>query len=522
MALSTAHRAALDRPRRIIVEYDANDPVELIGSDFDAWLEFRFAFADQPESQIDSIMWELHPSSDVVAYQSDLLPYTERRDLRRWRDAGIDWLARSIEATRQRGIEVWWTHRISEVDLNADNQLEMQTLSPLKAEHPDWTLPSWWWQGMWNLDSPGLRAHKVAELRELAARYDLDGIQVNFARHLPVLPVGRQWQLRAGPTDLMRQLRNALQEVAAARGKPILLAAKVPETIAGCRQDGLDVVTWAQEGLVDLLSLGSRTLTQNVATFRDALGAAHVKLCPCFDDHHASDAYRHAPIEVLRGVFGNWLKQGADGVETFNWSNAPPAYYAAHGISAMNASAAHEVAYREVGDLATLRGKDRTYVVERRGVFPWSEGYFCRNEHFDLPLKLANDGTESAVSLRVDGTVAHAAGCSIAVVLYAMQPGDRVGVWLNDVALGTPLRGDAHQDPQLFSPGPQPVAGAVAHLTPDPEQRLTLLTFSAPLDQFRDGVNQLRLTVAVRGPFPIGADLQVEKIEAHFRYDSGG
>ena len=96
-------------------------------------------------------------------------------------------------------------------------------------------------------------------------------------------------------------------------------------------------------------------------------------LYPSIDDHHSSDGYLYAPIEVLRGVFGNWLKQGADGVETFNWSNAPPAYYAAHGISAMNASAAHEVAYREVGDLATLRGKDRTYVVERRGVFPWSE-----------------------------------------------------------------------------------------------------------------------------------------------------
>ena len=518
LPLSAEHREAAERRRRIIVEYDAFDPGEMLGGDFDQWLEFRFHLVDQPGSQIDSIMWELHPSSDRASYPSDVLPYPHLTSLETWHQQGIDWLERVVAETHRRGLEAWWTHRISEVDADANCNLEMEELSPLKAAHPEWTLPSWWWQGMWNLAEPGLRAHKVAVLRELAERYDLDGIQVNFARHLPVLPVGRQWELRAAPTDLMRQVRAALQEVAAKRGRPILLAAKVPETVAGCQVDGLDVVTWAREGLVDLLSLGSRTLTMDVGDFRAALGETPVKLCPCFDDHHASDGYRHAPIEVLRGVFGNWLAQGADGVETFNWSTALPEYYASRGIPDMNVSAAHAPAYLEVGQADTMADKDLTCVVERRGVFPWSQGYFCRNAHFALPATLANHGEPTTLSLRVDVPVGDARQAELAVVVYTLQPDDLVGATLNAEELPLAARDDSHRDPQLFSPAPQPPAGTARSTEPDPAQRLTLLTYALRPGRLRRGENHVALWVASRGSFPIGADIQVEKVEARMRF----
>lgn len=518
VVLSHDHQTAVNRSRRIILEYDAHDPSELLGGDFDRWLEFRFQFADQPGSQIDAIMWDLHPSSDVVAYPSDLLPSPHLESLQRWHQQGIDWLQRVIVETHVRGLEAWWTHRISEVELSPSGILEMERLSPLKAEHPDWTVSCWWWQGMWNLAAPGLRAHKTALLRELAERYDLDGIQINFARHLPVLPVGRQWELREGPTDLMRQVRTAMQQVAEARGRPIMLAAKVPETIAGCRTDGLDVATWVREGLVDLLTLGSRTFTMDIPAFRRDIGFNNVKLCPCYDDHHASDAYRHAPIEVLRGVFGNWLAQGADGVETFNWSNAPEGYYSAHGIPNTAVNVAHELAYQEVGSLDTLRGGDMTFIVERRGVFPWSEGYFCRNEHFELPLVLANDGRLSAVHLRIDVDVTAATSVQLSILVYNMQPADRVSAAFNGTEVVFAGRDDSYKDPQIFSPRPQPPAGVGRSVARDREQQLTLLQYRLNGDAIHAGINNIHLAIASRGSFSIGADLKVEKVELACRF----
>ena len=524
MATDPAHRAAADRKRRIILEYDAYDPGELLGTDFDRWLEFRFGLVDQPGSQIDAIMWELHPGSDAVPYPSDLLPFPGLNSLKVWQDQGIDWLERVIAETRRRGLEVWWTHRISEVDLDADSNLMVAKRAPLKAAHPDWTIKSWWWQGMFNLAVPELRAHKVGLLRELAERYDFDGIQISYARHLPVLPVGRQWELREGPTALMRQMRGALDEGATARGRPILLGAKVPETVAGCRTDGLDVCTWAGEGLVDLLTVGSRTFTMDIAAFRQELTDAAAsadrtpKLYPCYDDHHASDAYRHAPLPVVRGIVGNWLAQGADGVVTFNWSNAPPEMYRDRQIPLINLSEAHAPAYLEMGEQATLEGKDATFVTERRGVFPWSEGFFCKNEQFALPLSLANDGRESQVETRVDADVAAAAQLDLSIVVHGMQPDDKVGVRLNGTELSLRERDDAHKDPQIFTPDPQPPAGRAQSKGANPEQRLTLLVYPIDGGDMRGGVNEVELWADRTGPYPIGADLQVEKVEISVRF----
>ena len=42
-------------------------------------------------------------------------------------------------------------------------------------------------------------------------------------------------------TAFLREAREALQECAAARGRPIILAVRVADTLPGCHFDGLDV-----------------------------------------------------------------------------------------------------------------------------------------------------------------------------------------------------------------------------------------------------------------------------------------
>ena len=108
----------------------------------------------------------------------------------------------------------FWNHRISEVECLPEGGLSKEP-HPLKIAHPDWVVPaSWWPQGMWNLTAAGLREHKVKILRELVTHYDLDGIQIDFSRHIPCLPVGHQWELRGHVTEFMHSVRVMLLEVA--------------------------------------------------------------------------------------------------------------------------------------------------------------------------------------------------------------------------------------------------------------------------------------------------------------------
>jgi hypothetical protein len=521
---SADHLTALNRPRRITVQYDAHGQ---LGAPFEEWLAFRFSYVDQPDSQIDSLIWDIGWGS-WASYPSEVLPRFEHTGMKRWWDQGIDWVGELVKATRERGLECFWNHRVSEVDIDPlpdlarDTELMMDHLNPVKAAHPDWVIKTWWWQGTWNYAVPEVREYNLAILRELATQYDLDGFQLDFARHIPCLPVGRQWELREGVTEFLRMVRGMLQEVAQQRGKPYLLAARIPNTLASCREDGFDVWAWAQEGLVDILTLGTRSMHVDVQGFREAVGT-DIKLQPCFDDHHATDGYRFQPIEFLRGVFANWWQQGADSVATFNWGNAPAEVaeetLQRWGRGSFNeAPSSHGEAYLEAGDPQAMAGRDKVFAVERRGGYPWAEGAFNRNDDATLPLALREDGTAVCLPVRVsDDLTETAAQVRLCAVLFGAREGDQLAASLNGIALAAPSYDFAWQDPQVFSPQPQPPSGGTGHYEVNPQQRLLRLEFSVPLAACRVGPNQVALNMTGRMPYCC-QPIVLEKLEVHLIY----
>ena len=521
--LSREHHEAVDRRRRIVVQYDAHN--ETLGSDLQQWLAYRFNYIDEPGSQIDSVWWDIGFGGSSAVWPSKVRPQVSHAGLQKWWDQGIDWVAVLVQECHERGLETFWHRRISEVDIKPGGGLGMRPAeqNPVKAAHPDWVIRSWWWQGLWNLAVPEVWDYILAELREVAENYDFDGMQLDFARHMPVLPPGRQWELRGQATEFVRRVRLMLLEMEERRGRPFLLAAKVPETLEGCRIDGLDVEAWAQQNLVDIFTLGSRSMAVDIAAFRRITTGHHIKLQPCFDDHHTTDGYRFPPIEFFRGVFGNWWQQGADGICTFNWFSAVPEICARMGVRSGPAS--QRQAYHEVGSLETLWRKDKFYAVERRGGYPWSEGYLNRNDYAPLPATVANDGRPTSLTIRVGdplGALAEALQqVTLRVVLFSWDAEDRLEVRLNGMVLEDPVVEPAWKDPQIFSPKPQPASGGKGDYRVDPEQKLILLTYSVPPRQFRLGENRVDLRVISRQPYRVHwpeCNTVVEKLEVAVAY----
>jgi hypothetical protein len=508
------------RKRRIVVQCDANAVMWRYwkrhrngDASFDRFRDALFSYADEPGSQIDAIWWDIGGSPLACAYPSHVEPQMVHPLLRQWLREGVDWVDKLVNETRRRKLEVFWNHRISEVECLPEGGLS-KLPQPLKLEHPDWVVPtSWWPQGLWNLAAAGLREHKVAMLRELAMRYDLDGIQIDFSRHVPCLPVGRQWELREHVTQFMRTVRQMLLEVAGHRGRPLLLAAKVPQNLPGCRVDGFDLSAWAEFRLVDLLTLGSRSMDVDVEGIRAAVGS-DVQLQPCFDDHHATDGYRYGPIEFLRGVFANHLERGADSVVTFNWSIGVPEL--AKSVGAAIGPLAHQAAYKQVGDLQTLAGKDKFFAVERRGGYPWADGFFNRNDTAPLPLQLSDDGRIATLTLHIsDQPTAADVNLTLRCILFRAGESDTFDLRLNGVALPVTTRDPQWKDAQIFSPQPQPASGGNGDYQIDPQQRLLRLDCAVPRKAWRQGPNQVEIRISTRGQSTPRSIVQLEKLEAH-------
>ena len=484
------------------------------GAPFAPFRDAVFSYADEPGSQIDAIWWDIGGNAVGSVYPSRVFQPEVHPLVKRWHAEGVDWVKELVNETRHRRLEVFWNHRISEVDILPEGGHAKQP-SPLKVEHPDWVLPvSWWPHGLWNLAVEGLRAHKVEVLREIATRFDLDGIQIDFARHVPCLPVGRQWDLRDHVTAFMRGVRQMLLEVARQRGRPFLLAARVPQTLGGCRADGFDVQAWADQKLVDVLTLGSRSMDVDVEGLRAAVGP-DVRLQPCFDDHHATDGYRYAPIEFLRGVFANHFRRGADSVVTFNWAMAAPEV--AKTVGGEIAPLTHQVAFKEIGDPRTLAGKNKVFAVERRGGYPWADGFFNRNDTAPLPLKLSDGGSGATLTLHLsevpDDDQKHAL-LTLRCVLFQARETDAFEIRFNGTPLSVTARDATWKDPQIVSPAPQPTSGGKGNYKINPKQQLLRLDCAVPRTAWKLGANEVVLRIASRASSADSA-VQLEKLEAH-------
>jgi hypothetical protein len=517
--LSEQHHAAVNRRRRIAVQFDAmSNPGGILGMDIDQWVAYRFNYMDEPGTQIDSVWWDVNALGYAI-YPSQVLEPMPHSGLQKWRDQDVDWVGHFVAETKQRDLECFWSHRLSEVEVTEQGAAWGGQPHPIKQAHPDWVIrETWWEQGLWNLAVPEVREYVVNILRELATNYDFDGFQIDFARHIPCLPPPHQWELRGHVTEFLRAVRLVLQGIAARRQRPILFATRIPRSLEGCRADGFDIAEWSRQNLVDILTLGTRSVDVDIARFRQVTADSHIKLQPCIDGHHAIDAYQYPPIEVYRGLAANWWQQGADSLITFNWSNAAAAL--GDQLGAQHTPPSQQIAYHEIGSPQTLRNMDKTFIVERRGGYPWAEGYLNRNDTSPLPAEIPTDGGFFQVDVRIGDPLANLAEqidrIVLRIILHGMLPGDAIEARLNDRALSETVRDAEWKDRQIFYPRSQPSSGGADNWKVDPDQRLTRIEYAVRPEQCRVGLNRVRL--ALTEPAPRDEPLRLEKLEVMVRY----
>ncbi|MFV1966964.1 MAG: hypothetical protein ACC628_16175 [Pirellulaceae bacterium] len=283
-------------------------------------------------------------------------------------DLGTDCMQAVTAFGHRHDMEVFWSMRMNDTHDAAHRPDKPYLLfPPLKVKHPEWLVGDYIKRtphGRWSsVDYARSEIRNLAfnYLEEVCVNYDIDGVELDFFRHLcyfkdPALGGTATDEQREMMTQLIRRVRTMTEEVGLRRGRPILVAIRVPDSIGFCRDMGFDLECWMQEQLIDML-ITTGYFRLNPWEYSVELGHRYgVPVYPCLSDSRVrgETRFRRSSIESYRGRAMNAWGAGADGLHVFN------------------AFDPHAEMWSEIGDPKSLLATDKLYFVNVRDGDPRS------------------------------------------------------------------------------------------------------------------------------------------------------
>jgi len=292
---------------------DAND-------DLARWIYNIFSPLD--DTHVDTVFWCDGAGGNTAYYDSKVLELAGQRIgrvppfLRRLILEGNDPPKVIVREAKRRGLSIFYSLRFNDVH----DDFIPEELPSFKIEHPEWLIGKGHPYGVrtaLNFAVPEVRQLKLDVVREIADRYDFDGIEIDLMRSPPYFVPGTEIENSEHLTDLMRQVRQQLRLRGQERGRPFELAVRVDESLEACRLDGFDVPTWISERLVDIVILGSGAIDIEIESVKRLAEGTGITVYPCL--YGWPSRYTPIPPELARGLALNYWYQGADGLYLFNW-----------------------------------------------------------------------------------------------------------------------------------------------------------------------------------------------------------
>jgi len=369
------HEAA-HKTRRIMYDNDGNEPVySLEKPDPEALIDARTRAV--VGTQVDTIVYCTWSSGFSMFTHNtkvgEIFACTEpepggkkgfsQNQTKAFIDQGMDPLMIIVDFCRQNGIEVFWSMRMNDCHDGWGGWYSPFLFPQLKKDHPEWLMgtpekrPA---NGPWtavDYGQPEIRDLAFKFFEEVCNNYDVDGVQMDFFRHLVYFrphaegrPVG-QAELDM-MTELIRRIRVMADEVGAKRGRPLLISVRVPDSVEMCRDVGFDIERWMQEDLIDILTVSCYFRLNPWQTSVELGHKYNIPVYPSLSESRLRDQDANSvrmTLEAYRARAMEAWQAGADGIYMFNFFDP------------------HAPHWRELGDPKVLAPLDKVYTTGARG-----------------------------------------------------------------------------------------------------------------------------------------------------------
>ena len=470
VANAKMERAKRVKPYRVIFNCDGYNVFAIGAGNVDAWV--KNMFGPLFGSQVEAFFWCDGAGGNTANYDSDVLERTGARAgypdgvLLRWIKEGNDPPKVVVREGHKRGLDVFYSLRFNDIH---DGHMP-EELATFKEEHPEWMLGDQFneFPTSLNFAVPEVRDIRLRTIEELFDKYDFDGIEIDFMRSPRYFPTWLEYRYATIMTDLLRTVRQRLDEQAEQRGRPIKIAVRVDENLTACRLNGFDVAAWINEGLIDILIIGDMAFPEgeDIRAFKELAQGKPVEIYVCVAHPSKSiegiSFLRGDASALLRGLAANYWQQGVDGVYTFNWFPGGAAGVHPDLLS-------YQIPLlKEIGDPKMLLAKDKVFPAGCSGHGPGRRDHpssprFHNWMFASLPVTLhpvwnANSFTVIPVDVADDlsGAIAEKVkSLQLWVELHNVVPGDVVDFRLNGQPLG---------------PMPGPAGGGLIRFTLRPDQ----------------------------------------------------
>jgi hypothetical protein len=279
---------------------------------------------------------------------------------------GIDVYEHWIARCRRRGIAPWISMRMNDVHNVNDEQAYIH--SEFWRSRPDLRRVPYrftrWTDRAFDYGKEEVRKYHMALIRELAQRYDFDGLELDWMRFGFHFRPGHEAQGTRLLTEFTAEVRRLLDDWEKKRGHKILLGARVPSRPQTALGLGMDAVTWARRALVQMLVITPFWATAEtdmpIEIWKGLLHGTDVTLAAGLEvlirPYDGYPGYPYNSLETVRGAAAAMLDRGADRIYLFNHMDDPSATTGLFGAD-------YPVLLRESGSLETLAGKPRRHVL---------------------------------------------------------------------------------------------------------------------------------------------------------------
>ena len=358
------------------------------------------------------------------------------------------------------GLDVFLSLRINDGhDARLPDGLADANMAPQRHAHPEWLLGddaiqppnvtgrlATHMRFTYDFSLPQVRQYILALVQEAIANYDLDGFDLDFCRQPSLFKKGQAESGGRLVTELLRDIRRALDAKGQAAGRRLYLSMRVPPDLAANKSVGINVDTWIKERIADIVVVGDpggwhyrlpiedylalakgtecKIIAQNLCAFREDRGRSASVLFgersgPASAAGVTSGTTAYYTTEQFRAVAARHWQAGADG--QYIWNQHFLQFSADDNFDRQH--------WKEIGDPQILAHLNKHYLVGPTG------------KGGSLPIVLAAAGAKATVNVEVADDVGrarregYAAKATLRFEVEQLTSLDQIELSLNGVRL---------------------------------------------------------------------------------------